>query len=439
MAKLTKRAIDAFRYRGGWDVRWDDEIPGFGIRVYPSGKKAFVLSYRTKGRKRLMVLGRYGADLTLDQARERAQKQLVKVRDGTDPLEERQRAAQGRTFGDLITSYIERHAKVHKKTWRDDEQRLDRHIPATWRSRKADSINRQEIAELHDRIGRRTPYEANRLLEVLRKMFNLAQVWQFVDDSASNPAEGITRFKERKRKRWVTPLELPAMAKAIDGEPNIYARAALWLYLLTGLRKGELTTAKWKDVDWEQGVLRLPETKSGEEQDAVLSAPALAILRSIPRLDGNPYILPGSKPRCHLTNIDRPWRRIRARASVDLWHHSQDSQVSGLVERLSWDLGKVPDAEDVKTAAKREGLELPTGLLDARLHDLRRTVGSWMSNASIDLNTIKEALRHSSISTTLTYARLGADPARQAMEEHGRRIMEIAGRQRVVETPRQKD
>ncbi len=77
MAKLTKRAIDSFRYRGGWDVRWDDDVPGFGIRLYPSGKKAFVLSYRASGRKRLMVLGRYGADLTLDQARERAQKHLV--------------------------------------------------------------------------------------------------------------------------------------------------------------------------------------------------------------------------------------------------------------------------------------------------------------------------------------------------------------------------
>ncbi|MCH8259306.1 MAG: tyrosine-type recombinase/integrase, partial [Planctomycetes bacterium] len=103
------------------------------------------------------------------------------------------------------------------------------------------------------------------------------------------------------------------------------------------------------------------------------------------------------------------------------------------------ELGRSPDVEEVEAAARRDGLELPTGLLDVRLHDLRRTVGSWMSQASIDLNTIKEALRHSSISTTLTYARLGADPARQAMEEHGRRVMEIAGRQRVVETPRQKE
>ncbi len=439
MAKLTKRAIDSFRYRGGWDVRWDNDVPGFGIRLYPSGKKAFVLSYRAKGRKRLMVLGRYGADLTLNQARERVQKHLVQVRDGTDPIGERRRAAQGRTFGDLIESYVERHAKVHKKTWRDDKQRLNRHIPASWHGRKAHSITREEIAELHDRIGRRTPYEANRLLEVLRKMFGLARVWHFTDESASNPTEGITRFKERKRKRWVTPQELPALAKAIDGEPNIFVRAAIWTYLLTGMRKEELTTAKWKDVDWEQGVLRLPETKSGEEQNAVLNAPSLAILRSIPRLDGNPYILPGSMPRGHFTNIDRPWRRIRARASVDLWQHDQDSQVSGLVERLSRELGRTPNAEEVETAAKRDGVELPTGLLDARLHDLRRTVGSWMSQAGIDLNTIKDALRHSSISTTLRYAELGADPARQAMEEHGRRVMEIAGRQRVVETPRQKD
>ncbi len=72
MANLTKRALDAFRYRGGWDVRWDDQIPGFGVRIYPTGKKAFVLSYRAEGRKRLMVLGRYGADLTLEEARTKA-------------------------------------------------------------------------------------------------------------------------------------------------------------------------------------------------------------------------------------------------------------------------------------------------------------------------------------------------------------------------------
>ncbi|MEE8227576.1 MAG: Arm DNA-binding domain-containing protein, partial [Kiloniellales bacterium] len=129
--KLTKKAIDAFKYEGDGksrDIRWDTEMTGLGLRLYPSGRKAFVLSYRALGRKRLMTLGNFGV-LTLEQARTRAKKHLVAVEDGKDPLEERRQAAQGRTFGELIDAYIEDHAKVHKKTWLDDKQRLERHIP----------------------------------------------------------------------------------------------------------------------------------------------------------------------------------------------------------------------------------------------------------------------------------------------------------------------
>ncbi|MCZ6720220.1 MAG: Arm DNA-binding domain-containing protein, partial [Proteobacteria bacterium] len=110
-----------FTYGGGWDVRWDTEVPGFGLRLYPSGKRAFVLSYRQKGRKRLMVLGRHGADLTLSQARDRAKKERVAVKDGVDPLDEKRKAAQGSTFGDLISAYLERHARARKKTAHQDE------------------------------------------------------------------------------------------------------------------------------------------------------------------------------------------------------------------------------------------------------------------------------------------------------------------------------
>jgi integrase len=387
--KLTKKTIDAFRYEGDGksrDVRWDAEVPGLGLRLYPSGRKAFVLSYRSSGRKRLMTLGNFGV-LTLEQARDRARRHLVTVEDGQDPLEERRQAAQGRTLGELIEAYVERHAKVHKKTWLDDKQRLDRHVPAAWKSRRADAIKREDIAELHDKIGRRKPYEANRLQEVLRMMFSLARIWHFIAENAPNPAQGIVKFKEQKRKRWLKPEELPALVKAIDAEPNLYVRAALWLYLLTGVRKSELVSARWSQVDWNRGFLTLPDTKSGEEQYAVLNGPSLAILQSIPKAEGNPHIFVGARPGGPLTNIDRNWRRIREEAGIE----------------------------------------------DVRLHDLRRTTGSWMSQSGVELNTIKEALRHASLSTTLTYARLGADPARAAMEAHGRKVIELAGRQRLVE------
>ena len=428
--KLTKRAIDSFRYNGGWDVRWDDAVPGFGIRIYPTGKKAFVLSYRHQGRKRLMVLGRYGADFTLDQARKKASASRVQVREGADPLEEKQRTAAGETFADFEKAYLERHAKVHKKTWKADEGRLARNTPNGWKNRKVASITQSEIAARHNQIGAEKPYEANRWLEIIRKAFNLAPIWGFLPKDASNPANGIQKFKERKRKRWVTPAEIPMLAEAIDKEQNVYARATVWLYLLTGLRKTELLEARHDDVDWERGVLRLPDTKSDEEQYATLNSAALAIIQAIPKVERNPYLLPSGKDG-HLVNVDKPWRRIRTAATIRVWE-SEDGEPAELISELKRQLERAPKFEDITAAAEKQGIALSTGFQDVRMHDLRRTVGSWMSSAEVDLNRIKTALRHANISTTLIYALLGQDPVREAFEDHGKRIMEAAGRARPV-------
>ena len=159
-------------------VIWDTELRGFGLRVYPSGRKSFVISYRTRGRKRLMVLGGFGT-FTATQARERARKKLVMVRDGKDPMEEDRKAAQGKTFGDLKEKYIEEHAKVHKKSWQKDERQLEAEIPKSWDSRLVGSITRGEISAIHAKLGKKHPYGANRLIEVLRKMFNLARIWEY--------------------------------------------------------------------------------------------------------------------------------------------------------------------------------------------------------------------------------------------------------------------
>lgn len=385
-AKLTIRTVKAARYEGDGSSRhviWDTDLQGFGLRIYPSGRKAFIISYRAQGRKRMMVIGGFGT-FTVDQARDRAGKKLRMVRDGKDPMEEDRKAAQGKTFGELKEKYIEEHAKVHKKSWQKDERQLKAEIPKSWDSRLAVSITRGEISTIHAKLGLKHPYGANRLLEVLRKMFNLARIWEFPgfdDASKPNPATDITRFPEYQRKRFVEKHELRPLAKAIDQEPNIFVRAAIWLYILTGVRRSELLTATWEQVEWKTRQLRLPETKSGEEQFVALSGPAIGVLQAIPRMEGNPYILPGSKKGGHLVNIGHFWRRIRKDAGIE----------------------------------------------DVRLHDLRRTVGSWMSQSNVDLNKIKDALRHADIATTLIYARLGEDPARDAMEDHGRNILEAAG------------
>jgi len=390
--KLTLRAIRSFRYEGDGssrDVRWDTEIKSFGIRIYPSGRKTFVLKYRPLGSRatRVATLGALG-DITLAQARAKAGILRGTIKQGSDPLVEKEKAKQGETWADLKKKYLEEHAKPRKKTWPEDERRLRQTIPSKWNNRKVANIRRPDVKNLHTKIGASAPYEANRVLALLHKMFKLAKEWGFVEENAANPAAGIDRFKEQKRKRFVTVEEVKKLAKAIDSHPSIYIRSALWLYLLTACRKTELLQAERAHISEKPAVLHLPDTKSGEPQDVPLSAVALAIIQAIPPVEDNPYLLPGRRKGQHLVNISKPWRAIRKQAGLD----------------------------------------------DVRLHDLRRSVGSWMTQMGIDLNVIKEGLRHADLATTLVYARLGDDPAREAFEEHGRRMIEVIGGPKVVAT-----
>ena len=379
---ITKRLIDSFVYEGkdgSRDVRWDDRLPGFGVRVYPSGLKSFVLSYRCQGRKRLMTIGRYGV-LTLDMARDKARQALVDSNGGCDPLDQRAKRNNGETIADLAETYIERHAKVHKKTWIADQRAINKYILPAWGTKKVQSLHRSDVARLHHNVGRTYPYTANRLLELISKMCELARIWGFIDEAASNPARGITRFKEHKRERYITPQELPKLAVAIDNESNLYARYAIWLFLLTGLRKSELLNSRWPDVDWDREELTIQDTKNGRPHHLPLSSAAMALLRQLPRQEGNPFLFPGREAGKNLVNIDKAWRRIRTTAGVP----------------------------------------------DVRLHDLRRTVGSWLAQSGNSLHLIGRVLNHRTASTTQVYARFANDQVRDALESHGKRLMGIA-------------
>ena len=311
--KLTKRTVEALTYDGtgnGACYFWDPEVKGFGVRVFPTGRKAFLVAYRAGARKRFLTLGTFGKDLTADEARKLAKATLGDAVRGTDPAEVREKERQGETMRDLCNAYMERHGNA-KKSARDDLRRIKAHVLPAWGRLKARAIKRPDVASLHSKIGKTAPYEANRTLALLSKMFELARRWGFVPEGHPNPARDIDRFKEQKRDRWVTPEELPRLAQAINEEPNESARFALWLYLLTGARKTELLTARWEHIDWTRAELKLPDTKAGRVHYLPLSAPALALLREIPRVEGNPFVLPGKLPGAHLVNVSKPWNRVR--------------------------------------------------------------------------------------------------------------------------------
>lgn len=434
MPKLTKRLINVMVYDGDGksrDVRWDSTLPGFGIRIYPTGRKAFVISYRVMGRKRFMTLDTYGV-ITLDQARKQAARYLV-TKDDEDPLEKRKRETHGEIVSDLCDTYMERHAKLHKKTWKTDQGRINRHIKPALGTLKVRSVMDTDIGSLHRKIGARAPYEANRVVELLSKMFSLASDWGFLPEYHRNPARKIKRFKEEKRDRFLDARELSKLAQAIDQEKNPYIRVALWLYLLTGVRRSELLKAKWDDVNWDRRELRLADTKAGRVHYVPLNAPAIAVLEALPHLKGNPYVLPGSREGCHLVNIDRPWFRAKTQATILRW--MENPAIAKLITEIHNESGAPPSLETIKTKARETTppIELPTELMDVRLHDLRRTVGSWLAQAGNSLHLIGKVLNHSNQSTTAVYARFAQDQVRDALEQHGKQIMGAANKKASAE------
>ena len=381
MRRLTKQVIDEtpFPSAGQVFVR-DTELPGFALRV-TKGRKSFVLEKRIRGRMRRLTIGPYGP-LTVDQARKLANTHMGAIAHGDDPAQVRQDRLHEPTFGDLTEQYLERHAP-RKRSARDDRGMLDTHL-MDFRARKLSDLSRNDVARLHAKIGATAPYRANRLVALLRKMFNLARDWGLY--LGENPATRIQFFREESRDRFVQPEELPRLFQAIVEEPNVYVRTILLTALLTGARRSEVLTMRWDDVSLTRAEWRIPQTKAGRPHLLPLPNPLVVMLQSLPRTEAVPYVFPGQNGAGHLQNIKRAWDRIRLKA----------------------------------------------GMQDVRFHDLRRTVGSWLAGSGESLPLIGKVLNHSDVSTTAIYARLSLDPVRQALERNASKMLEAAELQQRV-------
>ncbi len=381
MRRLTKRVIDETPYPSAGQVFIrDTELPGFALRV-TKGRKSFVLEKRIRGRMRRLTIGPYGP-LTVDEARKIANAQIGAVARGEDPAQARQDRMREPKFADLVELYLQRHAP-HKRSARDDRGMLETHLKGLW-TRKLTDISRQDVAKLHATIGKTAPYRANRALALLRKMFNLARDWGL--HHGENPATRIQFFREESRDRFVQPEELPRLFAAIAEEPNVYLRAAFLTALLTGARCQEVLTMQWQDLSLERAEWRIPQTKAGRPHLLPLPRPLVALLRQLPRMASCPYVFPGRNGREPLVNINRAWDRIRTKA----------------------------------------------GIPDVRIHDLRRTVGSWLAGSGESLTLIGKVLNHRDVTTTAIYARLNLDPVRQALERQASKMLRTAGTPRLA-------
>jgi integrase len=419
MPKITKRLVEAAEVREKDYIICDDELRGFAVRVLPSGKRYYIVQYRIGTRYRRMSLGQHGV-LTSEKARTKAFQLLAAVKDGKDPAGDRREGRKALTVAELAQRFDREHIAVRLKPGTAGEYRrnLRRFIlPAIGRLKVAD-VTKADIARFHHEL-RHIPYQANRNLEVISKMFNLAELWGLRPDG-SNPRRHIRKYPEEKRERYLSPAELAALGEALslaeqEGVEDPYAIAAIRLLIFTGCRLNEIMTLKWDFVDFEARCLRLPDSKTGARV-IHLGAPALHVLSRLERQTGNPWVICGRKAGTRRTDLQPPWQRHRKRATVRLWARREGAPEAALVTGLEDKRSREPTYDECLAGAKEQDLDLSSGLVDARIHDLRHSFASGAVALGESLPMIGKLLGHTQVQTTARYAHLAADPVKAAAE-----------------------
>lgn len=383
--KLTKRFVEGLDKREKDYIIFDTELPGFGIRVMPSGKRFFLIQYRRHGRTRRVMIGQFGP-VTAEIARKEATRMLGDVRgnDG-DPAAARDRERQSATVTELGDRFLKEHVAVRCKpsTQAEYKRCVELFINPFFGKQRARSVSTADVAELHGAHAH-IPYQANRTLGVLSKMMNLAETWG-IRDKHTNPCEDIERYPEHKRERFLSPKEMKRLGEVLslfeaDGSESKYAVAAFRLLLLTGCRLSEIQTLRWDYVDLDEGQLNLPDSKTGAKTIHLGDA-AVDILEKLPRVDPNPYVIVGKFEGTHLTDLQRPWRRIRKEAGLD----------------------------------------------NVRIHDLRHTFASGGLLVGEGLPMIGKLLGHTQVQTTARYAHLANDPLKAAASKISERLAAALG------------
>ena len=313
MAKLqyrtiSKRTVDGLSVDEKDAVFWDRELPGFGVRVYPSGSKVYVVQTRTKGKSKRVTLGRHGV-ISADRARRMAAETIARIKSGEDL---RGKSASKVTVADVAARYLKEHVALHCKPGTAKLYRsvVERFILPAYGHLSVEEVDREHIADLHYEL-RDILYQANRVLEIGTKLFNLAELWKL--RTGSNPCKFVRKYREKKRERFITDEEFRRVGdvlREMEAEKTlpVYAVAAIRLLMLTGCRRNEIVTLKWEHVDLDGGELPLPDSKTGARM-VPLSPAAARVLAELPRIKGNPWVIPGFKPNRHLSDLNHYWDR----------------------------------------------------------------------------------------------------------------------------------
>ncbi len=367
---FTKRTLEdlPFPEKGKRSYYYDTKIRGLGIAITGTGAKTFIVYRKIDGKPERVTLGKF-PDLSIENARKMAEEVNSKIAQGKNPNEQKRNIQQEITLGKLFDKYMNEYAKNHKRTWKGDID-IFRLYLIDWSNKKISLIQKINITNLHNKIGANNgKYAANRMLALLHTIYNKAIEWGY---DGINPCSGVKKFKEKSRERFLQNDELPGFFESLNSEPNEIFRDYFYISLLTGARQGNVLAMNWRDINFNSKTWRIQETKNGEAQTIHLSEQSLEILTKRLEERLNDWVFPSSTSASgHIEEPRKAWIRILKGAGIE----------------------------------------------DLRIHDLRRTLGSWQAATGANSYIIGKSLGHKTQQATAIYARLNLDPVRESLNK----------------------
>ena len=417
----------------------DIKTQGLQLRVSASGVKTFCMYRRIKGgQPERVTLGRFPA-MTVEQARKSAAAINAEIEAGANPAAVK-RAVRGEpTFGEVFEQFLsgkkKRDGTPLAASTKEGYLVVMRDYLAPIKAKKLSQISRAEIKAIHTKTTKKSATQADRAIAVVSSVFSFAIDLELFSDI--NPAARVQKNPAPARDRFAQSTELPYLFDAI-------AESALCdfflLSLLTGARRSNVQEMAWRDIDLDAGIWRIGMTKNGTPQNVTLSPEAVTALKARkPTSKGSPFVFPGTGVTGHLVEPKKAWATILRRASVSrlLALLDAEGQLSE-EERLIADklLADTPIKAERRYRAMADSLKIDPAtydMTDLRIHDLRRTLGSWQAKTGASLTIIGKSLNHKTHQATSIYARLDLDPVRQSVNTATQAMLEAGGIKKAAE------
>jgi integrase len=350
---------------------FDTACKGLMIEIRPTGHKAFYFRYTVRGKQKQLKIADAN-DISIAQAREMSSKYRARIAMGDDPLEDKKTIKNIPTIADFIKDSYLPFVKTYKRSWDTDESLIRNHILPNFGKLYLDQFTKQHmIGFISKHLETHKPGSVNRVIILLRYIFNCAIRWE-IPGITKNPTAGIALLEENnKKERFLTATEANALIGALKDSDNQMLQYIIPMLILTGARKNEVLTAKWEDFNLEQRVWRIPLAKSGKARHVPMSDGVLSLLDCVPMHEGCPYVFANPKTLKPFVSFFSAWNTVRK----------------------------------------------SVGLSDVRVHDLRHSFASFLVNSGRSLYEVQRILGHTQIKTTQRYAHLSQDSLLAAANE----------------------